>query len=88
MEQTRPRAAFIDRIGAGADEKGALQRGNGAIDRIGRGERSEVIARAAARAARRSSLRSPFDYSSRGNPFAAASPAGVRTSFRPFFATN
>ncbi len=47
IEQAGPGAAFEEAVGAGADQEGALQRRDGAIDRAGRGERPEITARAA-----------------------------------------
>ena len=50
-QQARPQPALEIGVGAGAEQKGALQRVDGAADRAGRGEGAEIIAFAAPRAA-------------------------------------
>src|SRR5207248_11801711 len=42
IEQARPCAAFEKRDGARADQKRALQRRDGSVDRAGRSKRSEI----------------------------------------------
>ncbi len=56
-EQAGPEAAFEIGVGAGPEQKGALQRVDGAADRAGRGERAEIIAVAISRAAMLQDLR-------------------------------
>ncbi len=57
MQQARPRAAFIHRVRTGADQEGALQGGDRAVDRPDRGEGPEIIARPVACAAMLDDLR-------------------------------
>ena len=59
VEQAGPRAAFEKRIRAGADQEGALERGDGAVDRAGRGEGSEILSGPRLRAAVLEDLRRP-----------------------------
>ncbi len=51
MQQARPGAVGEDAVAARAQEKGLLQRDQGAVDRAGRGERAEIAAARALRAA-------------------------------------
>src|SRR3954468_10495876 len=51
MQQARPRAAFVYRIGARADEKRAFQRGNRPVNRLRRGEGPVILSRSGTRAA-------------------------------------
>ena len=51
VQQARPRAALEDRVGAGAQQEGPLQRIDRAADGAGRGEGAEIVALARARAA-------------------------------------
>ena len=51
VEKARPGAVGEIAVGAGAQQKGALQRVHGAEDRPGAGERTEIVALDAARAA-------------------------------------
>ena len=57
MQQTRSRPAFVDAVGARAQQERALQHVDGAVDGTGRGERSEVVAFAVAGAAMLHDLR-------------------------------
>ena len=59
IEQARPRARLEETVRAGAQEKGALQRIDGAVDRAGGGERSVIAAGPRARAAVLQNLRRP-----------------------------
>ena len=59
IEQARPRAAFKKRVGAGAHQKRALQRRDGAIDRARRSEWPEILAGPRLRAAMLEDLRRP-----------------------------
>ena len=59
VEQAGPGAAFEERVGAGAHQKGALQRRDGAADRAGRGERAEISPGPRLRAAMFQDLRRP-----------------------------
>ena len=59
VEQAGPCAAFEERVGAGAHQKGALQRRDGAADRAGRGERAEISPGARLRTAMLQDLRRP-----------------------------
>ena len=59
IEQARPGAAFEERIAARAQQKRALQRVDGAVDRPHRGERPVITARPGARAAMLENLRRP-----------------------------
>ncbi len=59
IEQARPGAAFEKTVGAGADQKRALQRRDGAIDGAGVGERPEIAPRPRLRAAMLEDLRRP-----------------------------
>ena len=59
VQQARPGAAFEERIGAGAHQERALQRGDGAVDRADRGERPEIAPRPRLRAAMLQDLRRP-----------------------------
>jgi hypothetical protein len=59
VQQARPAAALEERIGAGAHQKRALQRGDGAVDRADRGERPEIAAGTRLRAAMLQDLRRP-----------------------------
>src|SRR3546814_20404192 len=43
VHEAGPRAGRIDGIAAGTQQEGALQRGDGAVDRAGRGEGAEVV---------------------------------------------
>ena len=56
-EQAGPHAGLEISVGAGPEQEGALQRVDGAADRAGRSERSEIIAFAAPRAAMLQDLR-------------------------------
>ncbi len=56
-QETGPHPALVISVGAGAQQKGALQRVDGAGDRAGRGERPEIIAIAAPRPAMLEDLR-------------------------------
>ena len=60
IEQAGPGAAFEKRVGAGAHQEGALQRGDGAVDRAGRGERPEIAPGPRLRAAMLEDLRRPM----------------------------
>ena len=59
IEQARPRARLEKQIRARAQQEGALQRVDGAVDRAGRGERPVIMARPRARAAMLEDLRRP-----------------------------
>ena len=59
IEQTRPGAAFEERIAARAQQKRALQGVDGAVDRPHRGERAVILAGPRARAAMFQNLRRP-----------------------------
>src|ERR1700752_40586 len=59
VEQAGPGAALEERVGAGADQKRALQRRDGAVDRAGGSEGAEVAARPRLRAAVFQDLRRP-----------------------------
>ena len=59
IKQTRPRARLKKRIRAGAQQEGALQRIDGAVDRAGRCERPVIMSLARARAAMLEDLRRP-----------------------------
>ncbi len=59
IEQAGPGAAFKKTVGAGAHQEGALQRGDGAVDRAGGGERPEIPSRPRLRAAMFQDLRRP-----------------------------
>ena len=59
IEQAGPGAAFEEAVGAGADQKRALQRRDGAVDRAGGGERPEIPAGPRLRAAMLEDLRRP-----------------------------
>ena len=59
VQQARPRAAFEEAVGAGAQQERALQRGDGAVHRPDRGERAVVAAVAVAGAAVLEDLRRP-----------------------------
>src|SRR5262245_25569775 len=56
-EQARPRPALVIGVGAGPEQKGALKRVDRASHRARRCERTEILALAVARAARREELR-------------------------------
>ena len=60
IEQARPRPALEERIAARAQQEGALQRIDGAIDRPYRRERPVIMARPRARAAMLEDLRRPM----------------------------
>src|SRR5439155_4114915 len=60
IEQARASAAFEESIGAGANQKGALQRRDGAVDRASRCERSEISPGPRLRAAMLEDLRCPM----------------------------
>ena len=60
VEQAGPGAAFKEAVGAGADQEGALQRRDGAVDGAGGGERPEIPARSRLRAAMLENLRRPM----------------------------
>jgi len=59
IEQARPRAALEEWVGTRAQQKRALQRGDGSVHRPDRGERPVVTARPAARTAVLEDLRRP-----------------------------
>ncbi len=59
IEQAGPGAAFEERVGAGADQEGALQRRDGAVDGAGGGERPEIASGPRLRAAMLEDLRRP-----------------------------
>src|SRR5262249_50120617 len=59
IEQARARAALEESVGTGAQQKGALQRRDRAVDRPDRGERAVIIALAGARTAVLEDLRRP-----------------------------
>ena len=59
MQQTRPRARLEKRIRAGAQQEGALQRIDGAVDRAGVGEGPVIVPWPRARAAMLEDLRRP-----------------------------
>jgi hypothetical protein len=60
VEQAGPRAAFEEAVGAGADQERALQRRDGAVDRAGRGKRTEIAPGPRLRAAMFQDLRRPM----------------------------
>ncbi|MEY9407157.1 hypothetical protein ABH989_001623 [Bradyrhizobium ottawaense] len=60
VEQAGPAAALEEGIRAGADQEGALQRRDGAVDRAGGGERTEIAPGPALRAAMFQDLRRPM----------------------------
>jgi hypothetical protein len=60
VEQARPGAALEEGIGAGADQERALQGRDGAVDRAGGGERTEIASGPALRAAMFQDLRRPM----------------------------
>ncbi len=57
VEQARPRPALEHAVAAGAQQEGALERDQRAVDRAGRGEGAEIIAGRAARPAMLGDLR-------------------------------
>src|SRR3546814_14106924 len=57
VHEAGPRAGRIDGIAAGTQQEGALQRGDGAVDRAGRGEGAEVVTLAVVGAAMLGDLR-------------------------------
>src|SRR5258705_10008774 len=60
IEQAGPGTAFKKPVGAGADQKGALQRRDGAIDRSRPGERPEIPPGPRLRASMLEDLRRPM----------------------------